>query len=442
MSSKSKVPKIVWLRKNWGLKYNPFPAQGIARLGGDDPKENGLLFNDNIQSEKLAEAAEKFVLGAVYSGLKFGYLWSLGTGISPDARGYGKSVVMQYLVEKINRDFGSAIFLECGLDESDAEENLICAVLASFDMANARSLNAVFYEAARYGCRFRSSPQHPTLAERIRGRLVQQLGSEKTEDLMSAIEEVQANLRGRTLGPPVQDFLEVLCGGDAKRLQQFVDGVKPATRVRNGASYLASFLLLIKAAGINHVLLCCDQLEDFASTAISRQKRTVETERFRDYLLELQPMCDMLSCVVTLHPRATLAIGEMWRLADLPSYDYDRDENRPRVVVLERLGATKARALVNTYVEAARASKDHSRDPLFPFTSEAVDAICKRADGKPRDILRKAFALVEMGSEENWSIIDGQLAARVLDSFTAADEDSIESSMTVSTPTRADLWDQ
>jgi hypothetical protein len=434
------VPKIIWLKKTWNLKHNPFPAQGIARLGGDDLKENGLLFNDNVQPEKLAEAAEKFVLGSVYSGLKFGYLWSLGTGVNSDARGFAKSVMMQHLVEKINQDFGKTIFLQCGLDESDAEDAPICAVLASFDMANAKSLNAVFYEAARYGCRFQQTPETPTLFARIRRRLVQRVGSEKTKDLESAMEEAQANLRGRTLGPPVQEFLEVLCSGDSKRVQQYVDGVKPATRTRNGANYFATFLLMIKASGINHVLLCCDQLEDFASTATARQKRTVETERFRDYLLELQPMCDMLSCVLTLHPRATLAIGEMWRLADLPSYDYSREENRHSVVVLESINAEKAQILVTTYVAAARANSARSDDHLFPFTSEAVDVICKRADGKPRDILRKAFALVERGSEENWDLIDGERATKVLDSFTETDDDDLGPLDSAGTANRAELW--
>ena len=91
-----------------------------------------------------------------------------------------------------------------------------------------------------------------------------------------------------------------------------IEAVKAGSRARVGAAnYLATFLLFAKAAGIKHVLLGCDQLEDFAATSTTKQKRTVETERFRDYVLELQPMADMLSTVVTLHPRAAQAIGEM-----------------------------------------------------------------------------------------------------------------------------------
>ncbi len=46
---------------------------------------------------------------------------------------------------------------------------------------------------------------------------------------------------------------------------------------------------------------------------------------------------DMLSCVVTMHPRATKAIGSIRRLADLRVYDQDQAENCNRVVVLKRL---------------------------------------------------------------------------------------------------------
>ena len=97
------VPKIVHIKRRWYLDQNPFPSQGIARLGGDDMRENGLLFDPGVQDDKVSEAAEKFALGAAYSGLKFGFLWSLGTGLHGDARGFGKSSLMQYLTEAHQR---------------------------------------------------------------------------------------------------------------------------------------------------------------------------------------------------------------------------------------------------------------------------------------------------------------------------------------------------
>lgn len=438
----SPIPKVVWMRKHWQLKENPFPAEAIARLGSSDMRENGLLFNPDVQPDKVAEAIEKFVLGAAYGGQKFGFLWSLGTGLQGDARGFGKSVLLQYLVGHINGDFGMAAFVHGGLDKEDADQNPMCAVLASFDMANARSLNAVFFEAVRYACRFAAASDEKTLTERIRERLAGRLGSSSPDDLMEAVNRIQLELRGRTLGPPVEDFLQLLCGDDPDALKVYMDEVTPGKRTRSGAIFMSTFLLFVKASGIEHVLLCCDQLEDFAATTTTKQKRTIETERFRDYILELQPMGDMLSCVVTMHPRATQAIGDMWRLADLPSYDHDREENRHRVVIMQKLqSASEAETMIRQYLDRSRSVP--SVDPLYPLSKGAIEIIFARSDGKPRDILRKANALIDTGAEQNWDIIDTTRAAAFLDSLRAADDDEYWAEAPVATPAnRAGMWDE
>jgi hypothetical protein len=422
-TSRAQMPGILWIKKAWGLKQNPFPDSGVARLGGEDIRENGLLFRPDVQADQVNEAIQKFVLGAAFSGLKFGYLWSLGGGLGSDQRGFGKSSLLQYLVEETNKDFGRGLFLEQGLDEEDAEEHAMCAMLASFDMANARSLAAVFFQATHYACRF-SVADHPTLAERLRARLVERVGTDDQARLVAAVQEVSDRLRGRTLGPPRQEFIELLCAGNQLALARHIESVKEGARARVGAAnYLATFLLFTKAAGVPHVLLGCDQLEDFAATSTTKQKRTVETERFRDYVLELLPMADMLTTVVTLHPRASQAIGEMWRVADLPNFAPDRDENQPRVVVLEALETREQAAkLLQPYLRAARREGADS-DSLAPFSEEAIDVLFDRSHGKPRDLLRKAHALIQQGSDANVDVITADYAAPILDSLAMSDEE-------------------
>lgn len=431
-------PAVLWMKQDWHLKHNPFPGEGIARLGGADERENGLLFEPEVQRAKIDEAVEKFVLGAAFSGLKFGYLWSLGTNLGADQRGFGKSSVLQYLVEATNADFGRRFYLDMGLDESDAEEHAACAVLASFDMDNARSLPAVFFQATHYACRFRVG-DNPTLAERVRERLAERLGTEKQAELVEAVMNESDNLRGRTIGPPNPEFIDHLCAGNAAALGRFIESVKAGSRARVGAAnYLATFLLFAKAAGIKHVLLGCDQLEDFAATSTTKQKRTVETERFRDYVLELQPMADMLSTVVTLHPRAAQAIGEMWRLADLPNFATDRVENQPRIVVLEPLETVEqTAALLRPYLDAARKEDEPApASPFAPFAEEVIDLLFDRSHGKLRDVLRKANALIERGSHQNLEVIDGPAAAAVLDSLAFDEDEGLE------VPVAADVEDQ
>lgn len=433
-SSSAHVPGVVWMKKTWGLKQNPFPGEGIARLGGEDIRENGLLFRPAVQQEQVDEAIQKFILGAAFAGLRFGYLWSLGGGLGSDQRGFGKSSLLQYLVEETNKDFGRQFFLDQGLDDEDAEEHAICAMLASFDMANARSLAAVFFQATHFACRFRVG-DHPTLAERLRTRLVERTGSDEKAKLVAAVYEVSDRLRGRTLGPPNEEFIELLCSGDESALGRHIEAVKIGARARVGAAnYLATFLLFTKAAGVPHVLLGCDQLEDFAATSTTKQKRTVETERFRDYVLELLPMADMLTTVVTLHPRAAQAIGEMWRLADLPNFAPDRDENRPRVVVLEALETRdRAAKLLQPYLQAAR--RDASGDNSFaPFTDDAIDVIFDRSHGKPRDLLRKAHALVQQAAEANVETITAEFAAPILDSLALTEDEEAVPAASAASP--------
>jgi hypothetical protein len=431
---------IVWMKTQWRLRTNPFPSTGIARLGGTDNRENGLLFRPEVQQEKVTEAIEKYVLGAAYSGLKFGYLWSLGASLSGDQRGFGKSSMLQYLVEQINQDFGRSFFLQSGLEETDADEHPLCAMLASFDMANARSLAAVFFEATRYACRF-SVGDEPTLASRLRTRLISRLGTDDQGVLENAILKVWNEMRGRNLGPPVNELVELLCVGDPARLGHFIDSVKPGSRSRvSAANYLATFLLFSKAAGVPHILLGCDQLEDFAATSTTRQKRTIEVERFRDYVLEIQPMADMLTIVVTLHPRAQQAIQDMWRLADLPDLSPDRIENQSRVVVLNEIDEVeRVKALLRPYMEEARIVPPPPDQEFMPFASDAIEVLFTLSDGKPRDLLRKAHALIERGSAKNWAYIDRRRAKEILESLPAS-EGNVAPVTTSSSAPLEELW--
>jgi hypothetical protein len=432
----------VWIKKTWKLRNNPFPTTGIARLGGADQRENGLLYDPAVNADKLQETIDKFVLGAAFSGLRFGYLWSTGTGPGDsDARGFGKSVLMQHLSSSLNEDFGKAAYLSAGLDEDDAAEAPICGLLTSFDTAQIRSLNAALFTAVEYATDFRSH-EEPTLVERLRTALVERAGADEVSVLAKLVAEQQRNLRGRTLGPPDEKLITALVDADPTIAADYLDKVKPASRTRNGGIYLATFLLFAAAAGMKHVLLCCDQLEDLASKTTAKSKRDLETERFRDIILETLPMADMLSIVVTMHPRAALTIGTAWELADLPSFEIS-EANKHRVVVLPPLrNVDMATQLLTTYLYAARKNPaEHEHDDLFPFTPQAVAALFSRSNRKPRDVLRKAHGLVEAAAGDNLEQVDEDAVTRYLDALGPDTDDDL--GPVVSTATSSSLdWSE
>src|SRR5260370_40282685 len=99
-------------------------------------------------------------------------------------------------------------------------------------------------------------------------------------------------------------------------------------------------------------------------------------------------MADMLTVVVTLHPRAQQAIHDMWRLADLPDFSPDRVENQPRIVILDAIeDINRAKALLRPYMEEARSGRLPEEQEFLPFTSDAIEVLFRVSDGKPRDLL-------------------------------------------------------
>jgi hypothetical protein len=211
------LPGVAWIRKQWGLKQNPFPAEAIAVLGGSDDRENGRLFRPEVQTEQFDEAIGKFVLGAIYNGQRFGALWSQSTVVDPDSRGYGKSVLLQYLSCFLNEDFGKAAFSKVGMEESDAQENPVCALLASFDTASTKNLNSLFFSAVEYGIDFRLHDHDPTLYERLYKRLCTVAGTDDTTTLADVTALTRPRDRG--LGPEYPEGTvrigRYLNGGDA-----------------------------------------------------------------------------------------------------------------------------------------------------------------------------------------------------------------------------------
>lgn len=418
-------PGVVWLKTQWGLQRNPFPAEAIAVLGGRDDRENGRLFQPEVQTEQFDEAIGKFVLGAAYNGQRFGALWSQTTTQDPDSRGYGKSVLLQYLSAYLNEDFGRKAFLRVGLDESDAADNPICALLASFDTAATKNLNSLLFSAVEYGTDFCLHDGDPTLYERLYQRLCDVAGTDDTNVLSERCHDAYRALKGRTLGPPEEKFLSALCAGEPRVVQDHLDAVTLQKRTRSGANFLATVLLFIKAAGIEKVMLFCDQLEDFASPQTPKKTRAIEVERFRDLIVEILPMADMVSVVVTMHPRALASIEEFWQLADLPSLRVD-EANRHIVVVMPPLATLdQARRLLTAYLAAARRDGSDTTHALAPFSEGAVEEIWACSTKKPRDLLRKAHKMVTFAAEKNLQTIDATAVNSHLTLLTAGDDEVI-----------------
>ena len=275
-------------------------------------------------------------------------------------------------------------------------------------MANARSLAAVFFEATRYACRFHVHDK-PTLAERLHQRLVdaarhrQRGGPSRRPSTRSA-----TTIRGRTLGPPIADLVKLLCAGDRQPLGRFIEDVKAGARARVGAAnYLATFLLFAKAAGVSNVLLGCDQLEDFAATSTTK----AEADRRDRALPRLRPRAAADGRHADRRCHAAPARRAGYRRDVAPGRpaqlrSRSRRERVPRGRPARDRRPRRVHARCSSPTSTPRGRHPRRPQPIAPFTEEAIDVLLSRSDGKPRDLLRKAFALIDHGATKNWDQID------------------------------------
>ena len=130
--------------------------------------------------------------------------------------------------------------------------------------------------------------------------------------------------------------------------------------------------------------LLVDQLEDLATTpTVTKGKRTREVGRLRDIIAETHPFARHLHCVFTFHIRAADALGEMWTLNRLPSYDPEDPANEGFVVVLRGITETEqVRTLLATYLDTRRVHGETGE--ITPFEESALPVLLQRSGGKGR----------------------------------------------------------
>src|SRR5262249_20994510 len=154
--------------------------------------------------------------------------------------------------------------------------------------------------------------------------------------------------------------------------------------------------------------LLIDQVEDFANPDVPKKRRHMEVERLRDLAVESQPFGAMASYVLTMHPDAAYTIEEYWSLARLPKIDHASKQNERVTVILKALETTEqAEKLLSIYMNQYR--KGSPPDPLYPFTTEAVERIRQLGEGRPGEILARSNKLIDHAAVNNATTIDEKM---------------------------------
>lgn len=382
------------MEEAWKLERNPFPADAIRIQNAEQPYSEAVFPVETNQFRK------KFVRTSLHGGQAVNFLWSQGRRADT---GFGKTTLMQEITSEINKDLGATTLAKAGGKKSTSA---IAAAFSNLNGLNAMGLypvlfNAVVDLAAAY------DSETPAVFEAARARIVDELETDEAASIAERVREAWAAIAG-TSGPLRAELVDAFAVGGVKQLKAVLSAVSPTARLRNGLQYLDFALAVLAAAGIDHLFLMIDQLEDLATNrSITAPKRSREIGRIRD-LLESAPYATRLHMIFTFHNRAAQVLDRYWEENRLPPFEIS-PSNTSCIVVLEGLKETEqAKELIRVYLQDARI--EQVDDDLLPFETGAIDVLREISDGRPGILLSRARELMNAAAEQTLPTISGTFA--------------------------------
>jgi hypothetical protein len=394
-------------KEAWGQDHNPFPPAAIA---GEDSKDSP--YDSELLADDRDEFIRKLVVKAVLPpGREFGYLWSQGRA---DDTGFGKTRLMLETRREVNKDFGKTIIADYSLPKNST----MAATWASMKTTGVIGIYPLLFNAIVDASK-RSAPEEPSLIERCWDAIAHNSGTGRQDvDMLSEVVRALIHGKRRELFPGYpevrDDLTEALCSCDSSKVLRALEEVTHAGRARNGLAYFECFYCLVRAAGVEHLFVFIDQLEDLAtSSKIPRATRQREVGRFRDIFAETAGFRGHCHAVLTFHRRAANALVDFWHAERInPPFEPTHAIGRNACVVLRGLKTThQVERLLSTYLDSVRHKPTGTAEPFDP---SAFQLLLDRSDGRIGLLLPDAYALWERANEEQAASIDTQFVSENL----------------------------
>jgi hypothetical protein len=264
-------------------------------------------------------------------------------------------------------------------------------------------------------------PQMGTpVLDQARARIVQDLGTADPTHLYRHVTDTWLNICGTA--PPLRpEVVSAFADAGAQGVKAALGMVSATARLRSGLHYLDFALAALAAAGVDHLYLMIDQLEDLATTrTMTAAKRSREVGRVRD-MLEGPPYSNRVHFIFTFHNRAAQVLERFWEENRLPPFEIS-PSNVASVVVLRGLkDDTQVSDLLRVYLEDKR--EGQVDDDLLPFDAGAITVLREVADGRVGILLNRAREILDYAAERGAPRITGEFAARF---FAGAETSDLE----------------
>lgn len=417
-----------------GLKELPFPNEAVVNPYSSDARKNGSIYATSPVQAEIQKFENLLIRPDDFTNrVRLAYLWSKGDQQS--GRGMGKTALLRYFRQRINRDWGATEF--------KGQFNAVVVYVAFPSQVDRRYMEQLALSALVDICRngvldaSRAALRlkHMT-EEQAKAVMATEDGGEEAENLLKDAILTTNGIDVAKLDEAVtQELIEAGVGtASAKALargefEQHLksfrkDGnlepfyVPHDTRILDYSRALLfnDMVDYLRAAGFAGGYLFIDDIENL----VDQMARKARIEFAKEFALcTVRPGYsntehNFFSCVLTTHQQASVGLSSAWGDAGLAAIAR-LDPDSPNSVELPLPSKDQAREIIIAHLDHYRVN-GAEKGSVKPFTDDGIEALLKSKQMlHPRLMLSSAAQVVFHAAQEGKAVVDADVVNAALD---------------------------
>lgn len=407
-----------------GLRDLPFPANAVLNPYSSDDRTNGSIYAESIAKEAIDKFERLLIRPDDFlNRARLAYLWSKGD--RETGRGTGKTALLRYFRQRINKDWGRTEFND--------QFAAVVVYVAFQQQVDRRYMEQLALSALVDICRngvleasravLRLGQLSDDEAEKV---LAGEDGEPDSDNLLkdSVLEahgltpaKIDENIAEQLISDGVSSEVALpLAKGE---FEQYLRGMRKdgsleplyVPRDTKTLDYsrrilFTDMVLYLRAAGFAGGYLFIDDIENLVDQ-MARRHRLEFAKEFA--LCAVRPgyantAYNFFSCVLTTHQQASVGLAQAWGDAGLSAIA-QLDPESPNSVELAFPSKDQGRDLIVAHLDYYRIDPA-GRGTIRPFTEDGIDALIGGDQVHPRRLLSRAASVVLHAVEEDLVSID------------------------------------
>jgi hypothetical protein len=416
-----------------GLKDLPFPTEPVVDPYNSDPRRNGTIYAESPVKSEIEKFEQLLIRpGDFTNRVRLSYLWSKGDKES--GRGMGKTALLRYFRQRINKDWG--------ITEFNGQFSAAVVYVAFPSQVDRRYMEQLAWSALVDICKngvldaSRAALRLEILTpEQAEAAIETSDGSQNFDNLLDDTILQAKNIDTDNLNKQIVERLKK-DGIQTQIAQSLIRGqfdqylrtlrkdgnLEPFYIPRDTKNLDYSRTLLfndmvyyLKAAGFAGGYLFIDDIENLVDL-MTRKHRIEFAKEFG--LCTVRPgyantACNFFSSVLTTHQQASVALSQAWGEAGLSSIAR-LDPNSPNSVELPLPTINQAREILVAHLDYYRVNETE-KGTIKPFTESGITSLINKRQ-HPRELLSSAAKVVLRAVEKKVNTIDETIVNEAMDS--------------------------